>query len=212
MRNRGKPCNPHQVSPAIAASCDQRRPERRTPISGGGIRLGFIDDQTRSGETRYCAPPSDTQRCPSRLDHKGVDPQRNKHASAYRAKPRRRSDNAVAHGSRFGTSSAELKRYSPDPQLPKLPAATSTNAWCSCGRPSSKSDTILSGKFATRPGLVADRPADARVSTTDQDLSIQETALRAAGCEVRAEKRSGTTTVGASNCAPYLTFYTRGTC
>jgi DNA invertase Pin-like site-specific DNA recombinase len=35
----------------------------------------------------------------------------------------------------------------------------------------------------------------ARVSTTDQDLSIQEAALRAAGCEViRAEKRSGTTT------------------
>ncbi len=37
----------------------------------------------------------------------------------------------------------------------------------------------------------------ARVSTTDQDLSIQEAALRAAGCEViRAEKRSGTTTEG----------------
>jgi DNA invertase Pin-like site-specific DNA recombinase len=33
----------------------------------------------------------------------------------------------------------------------------------------------------------------ARVSTTDQDLSIQETALRAAGCDViRAEKVSGT--------------------
>jgi DNA invertase Pin-like site-specific DNA recombinase len=37
----------------------------------------------------------------------------------------------------------------------------------------------------------------ARVSTTDQDLSIQEAALKAAGCEdVRAEKRSGTTTEG----------------
>lgn len=37
----------------------------------------------------------------------------------------------------------------------------------------------------------------ARVSTSDQDLSIQETALKAAGCEViRAEKRSGTTTAG----------------
>src|SRR5258708_16849682 len=37
----------------------------------------------------------------------------------------------------------------------------------------------------------------ARVSTTDQDLSIQESALKAAGCEViRAEKRSGTTTQG----------------
>ena len=33
----------------------------------------------------------------------------------------------------------------------------------------------------------------ARVSTTDQDLSIQETALRGAGCDViRAEKVSGT--------------------
>ena len=37
----------------------------------------------------------------------------------------------------------------------------------------------------------------ARVSTTDQDLTIQEAALRAAGCDViRAEKRSGTTTEG----------------
>jgi DNA invertase Pin-like site-specific DNA recombinase len=37
----------------------------------------------------------------------------------------------------------------------------------------------------------------ARVSTTDQDLSIQEAALKAACCEViRAEKRSGTTTEG----------------
>jgi DNA invertase Pin-like site-specific DNA recombinase len=37
----------------------------------------------------------------------------------------------------------------------------------------------------------------ARVSTTDQDLSIQEAALNAAGCEViPAEKRSGTTTEG----------------
>jgi DNA invertase Pin-like site-specific DNA recombinase len=37
----------------------------------------------------------------------------------------------------------------------------------------------------------------ARASTTDQDLSVQEAALRAAGCEtIRAEKRSGTTTQG----------------
>jgi DNA invertase Pin-like site-specific DNA recombinase len=37
----------------------------------------------------------------------------------------------------------------------------------------------------------------ARVSTTDQDLSIQEAVLKAAGCQViRAEKRSGTTTEG----------------
>ncbi len=37
----------------------------------------------------------------------------------------------------------------------------------------------------------------ARVSTIDQDLSIQEAALRAAGCTiVRSEKKSGTTTEG----------------
>ena len=37
----------------------------------------------------------------------------------------------------------------------------------------------------------------ARVSTTDQDLTIQEAALRDAGCTViRSEKRSGTTTAG----------------
>jgi DNA invertase Pin-like site-specific DNA recombinase len=37
----------------------------------------------------------------------------------------------------------------------------------------------------------------ARVSTTDQDLSIQEAALQAAGCDViRAEKQSGTSTQG----------------
>ncbi|PZM10175.1 recombinase family protein [Rhizobium tubonense] len=37
----------------------------------------------------------------------------------------------------------------------------------------------------------------ARVSTTDQDVSIQEAALKAAGCAiVRAEKRTGTTTEG----------------
>jgi DNA invertase Pin-like site-specific DNA recombinase len=37
----------------------------------------------------------------------------------------------------------------------------------------------------------------ARVSTTDQDLAIQEEALRAAGCTViRSEKKTGTTTKG----------------
>jgi DNA invertase Pin-like site-specific DNA recombinase len=37
----------------------------------------------------------------------------------------------------------------------------------------------------------------ARVSTTDQDLSIQVAALEAAGCEIiRSEKMSGTTTAG----------------
>jgi DNA invertase Pin-like site-specific DNA recombinase len=44
---------------------------------------------------------------------------------------------------------------------------------------------------------VASDPAGNGISTTDQALSIQQTALNAAGCKViRAEKRSGTTTAG----------------
>jgi DNA invertase Pin-like site-specific DNA recombinase len=51
----------------------------------------------------------------------------------------------------------------------------------------------------------------ARVSTTDQDLSIQEVALRAAGCEViRAEKRSGTTTQGREELRTVLDFLRKG--
>jgi DNA invertase Pin-like site-specific DNA recombinase len=51
----------------------------------------------------------------------------------------------------------------------------------------------------------------ARVSTTDQDLSIQEAALRAAGCEViRAEKRSGTTTAGRDELRVVLEFLRSG--
>src|SRR5258708_1158642 len=51
----------------------------------------------------------------------------------------------------------------------------------------------------------------ARVSTTDQDLSIQDAALKAAGCEViRAEKRSGTTTEGREELRTVLDFLRRG--
>jgi DNA invertase Pin-like site-specific DNA recombinase len=51
----------------------------------------------------------------------------------------------------------------------------------------------------------------ARVSTTDQDLTIQETALRTAGCEViRAEKRSGTTTTGRDELHTVLEFLRPG--
>jgi DNA invertase Pin-like site-specific DNA recombinase len=51
----------------------------------------------------------------------------------------------------------------------------------------------------------------ARVSTTDQDLSIQEAALRAAGCTViRAEKRSGTTTHGREELHTVLDFLRKG--
>ena len=51
----------------------------------------------------------------------------------------------------------------------------------------------------------------ARVSTTDQDTSLQVEALRAAGCEVvREEKASGTTTQGRSELATVLDFLREG--
>jgi DNA invertase Pin-like site-specific DNA recombinase len=51
----------------------------------------------------------------------------------------------------------------------------------------------------------------ARVSTTDQDLSIREVALKAAGCDViRAEKRSGTTTQGREELRTVLDFLREG--
>src|ERR1700733_3914930 len=51
----------------------------------------------------------------------------------------------------------------------------------------------------------------ARVSTTDQDLSIQQAALKAAGCEViRAEKRCGTTTKGRDEFKTILDFLRDG--
>jgi DNA invertase Pin-like site-specific DNA recombinase len=51
----------------------------------------------------------------------------------------------------------------------------------------------------------------ARVSTIDQDLEIQETALRAAGCDVvRSEKRSGTTTSGRTELQTVLEFIRAG--
>src|SRR5204863_9577910 len=51
----------------------------------------------------------------------------------------------------------------------------------------------------------------ARVSTTDQDLSIQEAALKAAGCDViRAEKRSGTSTNGRTELQTVLDFLRKG--
>src|ERR1700736_6436659 len=51
----------------------------------------------------------------------------------------------------------------------------------------------------------------ARVSTTDQDLSIQKAALKASGCEViRAEKRSGTTTQGREELRTVLDFLREG--
>src|SRR6201985_1950168 len=51
----------------------------------------------------------------------------------------------------------------------------------------------------------------ARVSTVDQDLEIQEVALKAAGCEViRSEKRSGTTTAGRDELHTVLEFLRKG--
>lgn len=51
----------------------------------------------------------------------------------------------------------------------------------------------------------------ARVSTTDQDLTVQEDALRAAGCEIiRAEKKSGTTTEGRTELQTLVEFARKG--
>jgi DNA invertase Pin-like site-specific DNA recombinase len=51
----------------------------------------------------------------------------------------------------------------------------------------------------------------ARVSTIDQDLSIQQTALKAAGCEVvRAEKVSGTRRDGRTELQALLDFLHAG--
>src|ERR1700691_5224665 len=51
----------------------------------------------------------------------------------------------------------------------------------------------------------------ARVSTTDQDLSIQKASLKGAGCDViRAEKRSGTTTKGRDELKTVLDFLRKG--
>jgi len=51
----------------------------------------------------------------------------------------------------------------------------------------------------------------ARVSSTDQDLSIQEDALKAAGCEIiRSEKVSGTSTQGRDELKNLLTFLRDG--
>lgn len=51
----------------------------------------------------------------------------------------------------------------------------------------------------------------ARVSTTDQDVTLQEEALRAAGCEViRSEKRSGTSTEGRTELQTLMEFARKG--
>jgi DNA invertase Pin-like site-specific DNA recombinase len=51
----------------------------------------------------------------------------------------------------------------------------------------------------------------ARVSTGDQDYSLQEQALRAAGCEViRAEKKTGTSRNGRTELQVLLDFLRQG--
>lgn len=51
----------------------------------------------------------------------------------------------------------------------------------------------------------------ARVSTDDQDCTIQESSLKAAGCSVvRSEKKSGTTTEGRSELDTVLSFVRAG--
>ena len=63
----------------------------------------------------------------------------------------------------------------------------------------------------TRTASAAHVYGYARVSTTDQDLSIQDAALRAAGCTtIRAEKVTGTTREGRSELALLLDFLRAG--
>src|SRR3979411_780213 len=51
----------------------------------------------------------------------------------------------------------------------------------------------------------------ARVSTTDQNLDVQESALRAAGCDLtRSEKRTGTTAAGREELRTVLDFLRSG--
>src|SRR5437588_3117558 len=51
----------------------------------------------------------------------------------------------------------------------------------------------------------------ARVSSTDQNLEIQQAALKAAGCDViRSEKRSGTSTTGRAELQTVLDFLRKG--
>src|SRR3954463_14506583 len=51
----------------------------------------------------------------------------------------------------------------------------------------------------------------ARVSTTDQNVEIQEQALRSAGCDtIRSEKRSGTSTAGREELRTVLDFLRKG--
>ena len=51
----------------------------------------------------------------------------------------------------------------------------------------------------------------ARVSTTDQDLALQEASLRAAGCQViRAEKKTGTRRDGRTELDTLLQFLRAG--
>jgi DNA invertase Pin-like site-specific DNA recombinase len=51
----------------------------------------------------------------------------------------------------------------------------------------------------------------ARVSTTDQNLELQQNALRGAGCEIiRSEKRTGTTTAGRDELRTVLDFLRKG--
>jgi DNA invertase Pin-like site-specific DNA recombinase len=58
---------------------------------------------------------------------------------------------------------------------------------------------------------MAEKFGYARVSTLDQDLSIQEAALRAAGCTtIRAEKVSGTSTNGRDELKNLLGFLRKG--
>ena len=70
----------------------------------------------------------------------------------------------------------------------------------------------LSGRKRGATALPMPLYGYARVSTTDQDLGLQQAALKAAGCEVvRAEKMTGTTREGRTELATLLTSFVRAT-
>lgn len=63
----------------------------------------------------------------------------------------------------------------------------------------------------TKDGAVTNIIGYARASTVDQDCTIQETALRAAGCTIiRSEKKSGSSMDGRQELATILDFLRKG--
>jgi DNA invertase Pin-like site-specific DNA recombinase len=72
-------------------------------------------------------------------------------------------------------------------------------------------DYLNGGRWKLVGEFTEGRERQAGVSTTDQDLTVQIQALKAAGCDViRKEKASGTTTKGRAELATILDFIREG--